>query len=136
MIIKESNSGRIILVRLGTGDDILHSLISVAEEKKIKSGLILAGVGSVSKYHYHVAKTYTFPIENEYTKGQKALDIVCIQGVIMDKRVHAHITLSDIDSVIGGHMEEGCVVLSFSVITIMEVPEADLNNWDAIGQLE
>jgi len=135
VIINEGTAGGVIMVRLETGDDILLSLQSVAKEKKIKSGLILAGVGSVSQYHYHVAKTYTFPIENEYTKGQKALDIVCIQGLIMDERVHAHITLSDIDSVIGGHMEEGCIVLSFNVTTILEVPGSDLYNWDAIGQL-
>jgi len=135
LIVEETKAGRVILVRLGTGDDILASLSSIAHEKNIKSALIVSGVGSVSKYHFHVVKTITFPIENEYTEGEKALDIVCIQGLIMNDRIHANITLSDIDEVLGGHLEEGCTVLTFSVITIIEVPDVEISTWDAIGQI-
>jgi len=131
LILEDANASRIILIRLGQGDDIYESLLAVAKKKKIRSGLIISGVGSVSKYHYHVVKTINIPILNEYTRGEKALDVLCIQGMIMDEQVHAHITLSDIDNVIGGHMEKGCKVLTFCVITVVDLSDCKISNWDA-----
>ena len=32
----------------------------------------------------------------------------------------------------GGHMEEGCRVLTFSLITIAETPEASFTDWDKV----
>ena len=46
-------------------------------------GLILVRVGSISEIHYHLAKTFTFSIKNEHTKGHKAIGILSNQGVIM-----------------------------------------------------
>jgi hypothetical protein len=37
--------------------------------------------------------------------------------------------------VMGGHMEEGCRVLTFSLITIAETPRASFTGWDTVGPL-
>ena len=41
----------------------------------------------------------------------------------MDGRVHAHITLSDQNSMIGGHLEPGTKALTFFIITIGILPD-------------
>jgi predicted DNA-binding protein with PD1-like motif len=54
-------------------------------------------------------------------------------GLVIDGRVHAHITFSDIEKVQGGHLEEGCRALTFSVVVLAETPDAKLTGWDKIG---
>ena len=56
-------------------------------------------------------------------------------GLIIDGRVHAHITLSNTDTALGGHLEEGCKVLTFSVVVIAETPNVRLTEWDRVGTL-
>jgi predicted DNA-binding protein with PD1-like motif len=41
-----------------------------------------------------------------------------MNGYIVNKRVHAHITFSTPDKVFGGHLEPGTEVFSYAIITI------------------
>ena len=50
-------------------------------------------------------------------------------------RVHAHITFSDTEKAMGGHLEEGTRVLTFSLITLAETDGLDLTGWDALRTL-
>jgi predicted DNA-binding protein with PD1-like motif len=53
-----------------------------------------------------------------------------MNGFVLGGRVHAHITLSDAERAVGGHLEEGCQVLAFCLITLIELPELDLTEAD------
>jgi hypothetical protein len=35
----------------------------------------------------------------------------------------------------GGHLEEGCRVLTFAVVVMAEAPDVDLTDWDRPGPL-
>lgn len=135
MRIQDLSVARIIAVRMNPGDDILASLEEAAARERIKSGVILSGVGSVNAYHYHVVGTRDLPPENYFEKGEAALDIVNINGMILDGRVHAHITLSNTEHALGGHMEPGCRVLTFAVAVIAIVENVELGNWDSFESM-
>jgi len=135
MLAQVTQASRVVVVRLNTGDDLLGGLRAAVEEHGIRNGLILTGVGSVSSYHYHVVGTTALPVEDLFVRGEGALDILSVTGAVIDGRVHAHVTLSGPEHALGGHLEEGCTVLTFSILVLADTPDADLAGWDTSGQL-
>ncbi len=131
MLIHPMNFERMLAIRLNPGDDILERLQEAAKREKLHNAVILSGVGSVYSYHYHVVGTRDLPPENVFMRGDEALDIVNINGMILEGRVHAHITLSNIHTALGGHMEPGCKVLTFAVVLIGVASAPDFTAWDS-----
>lgn len=122
---------RIEIARMSSGTDLLEGLNKVVNEKKIKNGVILSGIGSVTDYHFHVVSDKNLPPAQEYPKASVAKDLTSVQGYILNGRVHAHITLSDENSMIGGHLEPGTKALTFFIITIGVLSdELDIANFD------
>jgi predicted DNA-binding protein with PD1-like motif len=122
----------LFFVRLNEDEDLLLSLRKAIAEHGVKNAVILMGMGSVKRYHYHVVDSAVNPPSERFPKSDSPADIVNINGIIVDGRVHAHITLTDSKVAFGGHLEEGCPVLTFSVIALAEVANADFTDWDAI----
>lgn len=114
---------RIEIIRLQNGTDMLEGLNRTVKEKKIKNAVILAGIGSVTDYHYHVVSSRELPPSNEFIRAAVPMDLVSVQGYILNERVHAHISLSDESSVVGGHLEPGTKALTFLIITIGILPD-------------
>jgi predicted DNA-binding protein with PD1-like motif len=117
---------RIEIIRMRSGTDFLAGLNEAVEKRSIKNAVILAGIGSVTDYHFHVVSDKNLPPAEEFPKASVPKDLISVQGYILNGRVHAHITLSDENSVIGGHLEPGTKALTFFIITIGVLPE-DLN---------
>lgn len=122
-------------LRLNPGDDLLLSLRQAAREQGIQNAAILSGVGSLSQYHYHVVKTTNMPPGNVFVKGEGPFDILTITGLIVNGEVHAHVAFSDTEGAYGGHIEEGCRVLTFAVIVLAEADNVDFTGWDKRGPL-
>lgn len=127
------NTNNNFLVRLQEGEDLLQSLRKAVTENKIQNAVIMMGMGSVKSYHYHVVDSAINPPREVFRKSEMPCDIVNINGLVIAGRVHAHITFTDAKVAFGGHLEEGCKVLSFSAIALLEVPDADFTDWDAVG---
>ncbi len=122
---------RIEIVRMGTGVDLLEGLQKAVKQKNIKNAVILAGIGSVTDYHFHVVSDKNLPPAEEFPKASVAKDLTSVQGYIMNGRVHAHMTLSDENSVIGGHLEPGTKALTFFILTLGVLPDdLDIENLD------
>jgi predicted DNA-binding protein with PD1-like motif len=109
---------------MGPGSDMLDGLNRAVKEKKIRNGVILAGIGSVTDYHFHVVSDKNLPPAEEFPKASTAMDLVSVQGYILNARVHAHISLSDENSMTGGHLEKGTRALTFFIITIGVLPDS------------
>ena len=122
---------QIRLLRLHRGEDILQSLRRYVADNQIANALILSGFGSVTHYHFHVVADGKLPPAEEYSLGERALDIVGMSGAVLNGRVHGHITFTDDRAALGGHLEEGCRVLTFAVVClgVLET-DADLSGWD------
>ena len=130
MKIYSSPVSRIVQVRASTGEDLLLALRQAVAEAGIRSGAIIGGAGSLASYHFHVVRTTNLPPGNTFIEGVGAFDILTLTGAIADGNVHAHVTFSTPHVAMGGHLEEGCEVLTFALAVIAETPEADLTGWD------
>jgi uncharacterized protein len=128
-------ASRFVALRLDPGEDVLLSLRSAVEELKIRNAAILSGVGSLDRYHFHVVKTTNMPPGNTFVQGEGPFDILTVTGLVIDGEIHAHITFGNSESAMGGHLEEGCRVLTFAVVVMAEAPDVDLTGWDRPGPL-
>jgi len=122
---------RIEIVRMKPGTDLLAGLNEFIREKEVRNAVILAGIGSVTDYHYHVVSDKNLPPAEEFPKASVAMDLIATQGYVLDGRVHAHITLSDENSVVGGHLEPGTKALTFFILTVGILPDSlEIENFD------
>jgi uncharacterized protein len=128
-------ASRFVTLRLDPGEDVLLTLRAAVVELGIRNAAILSGVGSLDRYHFHVVKTTNMPPGNTFVRGEGPFDILTITGLVVDGEVHAHITFSNTELAMGGHLEEGCRVLTFAVVVMAEALDVDLTGWDKPGLL-
>jgi predicted DNA-binding protein with PD1-like motif len=129
------SASRFIVLRLDPGEDVLLSLRATVKERAIRNAAILSGVGSLDRYHFHVVQTTQMPPGNTFVQGEGPFDILTVTGLVVDGDVHAHITFSNTELAMGGHLEEGCRVLTFAVVVMAEALAVDLSGWDRPGPL-
>jgi len=136
MVTQTASIRRLVLVRLDPGEDLLLALRQAVAQSGIQHGLVLSGIGSLSRYHVHVVKTTNLPPGDVFFAEDGPFDILVLTGYILDGRVHAHLSVSNTEKAIGGHLEEGCRVLTFAVVTLAETDDSvDLTDWDRVGPL-
>jgi predicted DNA-binding protein with PD1-like motif len=128
-------ASRCVILRLDPGEDVLLSLRAAVVEHGIRNAVILSGVGSLDRYHFHVVKTTNMPTGNTFVRGDGPFDILTVTGLVVDGEVHAHIAFSNTERAMGGHLEEGCRVLTFAVVVMAEAVDVDLTGWDSPGPL-
>jgi len=129
------DASRFVALRLDPGEDVLLSLRAAVAEQGIRNAAILSGVGSLDRYHFHVVKTTNMPPGNTFIRGEGPFDILTVTGLVVNGQVHAHITFSNTELAMGGHLEEGCRVLTFAVVVMAEAVDVNLTGWDRSGPL-
>jgi predicted DNA-binding protein with PD1-like motif len=127
-----SDLRRFHLFRLGPGDDLHDGLLRATREVDLRQGVILAGIGSLASYHFHVVDEPQWPPVDTFLHGEGGLDLLSLQGYVIDGRIHAHIVVSDARKARGGHLEPGCEVFTFAVITVAELKGIELTGMDSL----
>jgi predicted DNA-binding protein with PD1-like motif len=115
---------RVVVVRLKNKTDILEGLKQAIEREKIKNAVIISGFGSVGAYNIHVVNNMDSPYKNTFTKASGPFDVLTVSGMVIDGKIHAHITLSNLRKTTGGHLEPGTSVLTFASITLGVLSDA------------
>ena len=107
-----------ICTRLHRGDDLLLSIRRIAKDNGVRAGVILSGVGCLTRACVRDASGVTvrelpFPCE-----------IVSLTGTVSLARCHVHIALSAEDlSTLGGHLMPGCIVNTTCELVLGVLPE-------------
>jgi predicted DNA-binding protein with PD1-like motif len=110
---------RILIVRAKYQSDLLSALETAVRKDSVRDGVILAGIGSVRNYRFHVVSNRTFPTMNEFVQDSTGpADIAGMNGYIINGRVHAHISFANGEKMFGGHLEAGTNVFTFAIVTI------------------
>lgn len=96
---------RSVCCRLYRGDDLLLSLQKLAQENRIAAGVVLCGVGCLTRARLRDASGITV------RSVDVPCEIVSITGTVSAARCHVHLALSREDlTTLGGHLMEGCIV--------------------------
>lgn len=94
-----------VCCRLHRGDDLREKIEQIAKEHDIAAGVVLSGVGCVSRARLRDASGVNVREIPEHC------EIVSLNGTVSKTRCHIHIALSKEDlSTVGGHLMPGCIV--------------------------
>ncbi|MBI1899145.1 MAG: DNA-binding protein [Acidobacteria bacterium] len=123
---------RVLVLRFKYQTDLLAGIEKMVKEHGIRNAVFLSGIGSLRNYHVHSVSNRTFPSKNVFTKDPSApVDIVSINGYVIDGRVHAHMTLTNEEKALGGHIEPDNNVFTFAIVTLgVFGKEVDLSKVD------
>lgn len=103
-------------VRLRRGADLLQSIEAFCVEHQIRAGVLLSGVGCVTKASIRDAGGVNIVSVDE------AMEIVSLMGTVSEKRCHLHVSFAKEDlSVIGGHLVAGCMINTTCELVIGEL---------------
>lgn len=94
-----------ICTRLHRGDDLLLSIRALVRQHHIAAGVVLSGVGCLSRAVLRDADGVTV------RTVEKHCEILSLMGTVSETRCHLHIALSRQGlNAFGGHLKEGCIV--------------------------
>ena len=120
------NIGRIVIIHLSKGEDILLSVKKELERLHLKNGILVSAIGSLRCAGVHAITTLEDLPTNKYFTYASPIELGSAQGLIIDGEPHFHLTISDADRVYTGHMEPGCEVQYMAELAILELPELPL----------
>ncbi len=130
----ESPETGVVVVSMGYKDLLLESLREVARKLDIHTGIILTGLGSLTRGHIHWVTSNQVPPSNEFLKLPGPLEVVDFQGIIANYEPHVHMSLMTADGKYwGGHLEEDCEVLTLIETSILRVPDLKLTRRNRDG---
>ncbi|HLH06993.1 MAG TPA: PPC domain-containing DNA-binding protein [Terriglobales bacterium] len=118
-IVFNTSFKRVVILRFKFGTDLLAGLQKMVQQEKIHNAVILSAVGSVRNYQVHQVGNRDMPPEDVFVKNSTApADIIGMSGVVINGRVHPHITLANADKAFGGHLEPDTTVFTFAIVTL------------------
>jgi uncharacterized protein len=130
-----ANTGRVIVIRLEPGEDILKSIEKIVAENKLLSGQ-LSLIGAVSQVHLGYFDLHE-KVYKDFTIDEDLEIVSCVGNISRLKEdyvVHAHVVASDVDGkCYGGHLMEGCIVSVTIEIVVTEFSEMSRARDEATG---
>ena len=131
---------RIVMGKLKIGADLLEGIKEIARQERIRSGVILSGLGALEKAVFRNAKVMPpdFKMEDKYrvyVDLEKPMELVSLPGWIATREngeieVHAHFTASVVvdDRIVtmGGHLTSGTLASIKVVIAIGVIDDPDI----------
>ena len=103
------NLGKVHILRVDPGEDILESVENFIAQSDLKQAVVLGGYGTMAAYHLHWVAHNRIPADNMFRKGEGGIEILAMNGLVVDGKPHIHITLSNPEGAFGGHLEPGCI---------------------------
>ena len=103
-------------VRLRRGSDLLEFIKEFCIQNNIKAGVLLSGVGCVTKGRIRNAGGV------KIIDIEEPMEIVSLMGTVSEKRCHLHVSFAKEDlSVLGGHLVAGCIINTTCELVIGEL---------------
>ena len=135
--------GRVVVMRLGPGDDILPSILDIAREAGVQQGIILGGAASLTQARLRNVRRYPdeFPITDDvriFSAFDGRLELLSLSGNISQTadgkayiHCHAAISAGKPDAMAyGGHLLPETNVFSTAELSLVEVRGCDILRLD------
>ena len=119
-------SGRLWIIRIDPGEDVLASIKRFIEENGIVQGLVVSGYGTFSRVRLHWVAHNRFPTDNKFDEWEDGIELMGMNGLIVEGEPHIHFTASTPDGAFGGHLEEGCLCYVLCEVGIIELEGGEL----------
>lgn len=108
------------VLQFDQGDYLLESIRDFIRAEGIRNGTVVSGVGTLDQATLHMITTTTYPPELTFPRwGNAPLELVGMQGAIIDGEPHIHVTISTDHGAVGGHLEDKCRVFYLAEVVIL-----------------
>ena len=138
--IGKGRMGRIVMGKLGMNIDLLQGIEELVRRERIRTGVILSGIGALKKATFRNLKVLPPDLKVEkhhrlYLELEQPMEIVSLTGWIATREdgeaeVHAHFSASTViqDQVVtlGGHLTPGTSTSVKVVIVIGVIEETNI----------
>jgi len=109
------------IVRVDPGEDVLGSVETFLADAGVKQAVVMGGYGTLAAYHLHWVKHNTLPSENLFGKGEGGIEILSMNGLVVEGEPHIHVALSTPEGAYGGHLEPGCRAYVLCEVMLAEI---------------
>ena len=109
------------ILRVDPGEDVLASVQQFLDKSALKQAVVMSGYGTLAAHHLHWVMHNRIPAENTFGKGEGGIEILSMNGLVVDGVPHIHVTLSTPEGAYGGHLEPGCIAYVLCEIFFAEV---------------
>jgi predicted DNA-binding protein with PD1-like motif len=127
MELMSMSVGRILILRVDAGEDVLESIKRCLKEADVRQAVVLGGYGTLAAYHLHWVTHNRIPTDNTFGRGEGGIEILGMSGLIVDGEPHIHVTLSTPGGAFGGHLEPGCIAYVLCEVFFAEVEGVTLS---------
>ena len=105
-------------LRLRPGDDLRGSLSRLLQDRELPAACVISCAGSLSRAALRLAGS------GGGTIIEGPLEIVSLSGTLSPQGPHLHMAVADSTGrVLGGHLLDGCIVLTTAEIILAVLPE-------------
>jgi len=117
---------KVHILRIDPNEDVLLAVRSYVQATGITQAIVLGGYGTLAAHHLHWVKDNRIPAANTFGRGQGGIEILAMNGTVVEGQPHIHVTLSTPQGAYGGHLEEGCRAYVLCEVFLGEVSGATL----------
>lgn len=117
----------VFCVYMEPGEDFHKCIERAAEERDIRAGAILSGIGTFDKARIHHIVDTDFPAKDKFVEIEGPVELCSVDGIIADCKPHMHCTMAlRGGELFSGHLEPGCRVLYLAEVVIARFSGPDL----------
>src|SRR5512133_1643512 len=98
---------KIHILRVDPGEDILLAVRQFIQQSGMTQAVVMGGYGTLAAYSLHWVTHNHIPTNNTFHKGEGGIEILAMNGIVVDGKPHIHMALSNQAGAFGGHLEEG-----------------------------
>ena len=121
------NLSHIHILRVDPGEDVLEAIKRFLQDAGLRQAVVLGGYGTLAAYHLHWVSHNRIPTETAFGRGYGGIEILAMNGLVVDGEPHIHVALSTPDNAFGGHLEPGCMAYVLCEVFFAEVEGAALS---------
>lgn len=115
------NVQKIHVLRVDPGEDVLVTVRQFLQQSKLTQAVVMGGYGTLAAYSLHWVTHTHIPTNNLFRKGEGGIEILAMNGLVVDGKPHIHMALANPEGAFGGHLEEGCIAYVLCEIFFAEV---------------
>ena len=118
---------KIHILRIDPGEDVLLSVKKFLDRASLRQAVVIGGYGTLAAHHLHWVVHNRIPTDNSFGRGEGGIEILSMNGLVVEGEPHIHVTLATQAGAYGGHLEEGCTAYVVCEMFFAEVAGSGLS---------
>ncbi len=109
------------VVRVDPGEDVLKSVEAFLAEAGARQAVVAGGYGTLAASHLHWVAHNRIPTDNIFRRDEGGIEILSMNGLVVEGVPHIHVALSTPEGAYGGHLEPGCIAYVLCEVFLLEL---------------